>query len=222
MTEIVIRGVTGHPRLGTCIDLAQVEATAYMLGVTYLDTAVNGGDPEPRGNRDPIAGPHGVYRCQGEDRWCTISIRSEQEWRSLCRVIGRSDLVRDARFINRPARLKHLTDLDEIVEAWTQARTAEEVMTKLQAANVPAGVVQTGADLVRDPQLRHRACFAKFEDSLIGSFEIPRSAALFRGLEQEPLRLPANLGSDNEQILGDILGYDQEKIAKLIEQEVLI
>jgi benzylsuccinate CoA-transferase BbsF subunit len=206
---------------GVCIDLAQVEATAYMLGVTYLDTAVNGGDPEPRGNRDPIAGPHGVYRCQGEDRWCAISIRSEQEWRSFCRVIGRSDLVREARFINRAARLKHLTDLDEIVEGWTQARTAEEVMTKLQAANVPAGVVQTGADLVRDPQLRHRASFAKFADSLIGSFEIPRSAALFRGLEQELLRLPANLGSDNEQILGEILGYNQEKIAKLIEQEVL-
>ena len=92
---------------------------------------------------------------------------------------------------------------------------------QLQTAKVPAGVVQTGADLVSDPQLRHRGYFAKFDESLIGPFEIPRSALLFRGLEQEPLRLPANLGSDNEQILGELLGYDSETIAKLNAQEVL-
>lgn len=206
---------------GVSIDLAQIEATAYMLGVTYLDTTVNGEDPEPCGNRNPIAGPHGVYRCQGEDRWCAISIGSDKEWRSFCRVIGRAELISDARFIDRPARLKHLSELHAVVEEWTQRRTAEEVMMKLQAAEVPSGVVQTGADLVRDPQLRHRDYFAKFDESLIGSFEIPRSPLLFRGWDQEELRLPANLGSDNEQILSEILGYDKETIAELNEEEVL-
>jgi benzylsuccinate CoA-transferase BbsF subunit len=206
---------------GISIDLAQIEATAYMLGVTYLDAAVNGGDPEPRGNRSSLASPQGVYRCRGEDRWCAISVASDEEWRSFCRVIGKPELINDARFIDRQARSKHSSELDALVQEWTQSRTAEEVMMHLQAAEVPAGVVQTGADLVADPQLRHRGYFAKFDDSLIGPFEIPRSPLLFRGLEQEPLRLPADLGSDNEQILGEILGYDQETITKLDEQGVL-
>ena len=207
--------------VGVSIDVAQIEATAYMLGVTYLDTAINGRDPEPRGNRHPVASPQGVYRCRGEDRWCAISVGSDEEWRRFCGVIGKAELLSDARFIDRQARVKHSSELDALVQDWTQSRAAEEIVAQLQAAQVPAGVVQTGADLVQDPQLRHRGYFAKFDDSLIGPFEIPRSPLLFRGLEQEPLRLPADLGSDNEQILGEILGYDQETIAKLNEQEVL-
>ncbi len=206
---------------GVSIDLAQIEATAYMLGVTYLETAINGVDSQPRGNSNPIAAPHGVYRCQGEDRWCAISVGNDEEWRRFCGAVGRAELASDARFIDRQARLKHYEELDAVVEEWTKARTAEEVMAQLQAAKVPSGVVQTGADLVRDPQLRHRDYFAKFDESLIGPFEIPRSALLFREWQQEPLRLPADLGSDNDQILREILGYDEERIAKLNEQEVL-
>ncbi len=63
-------------------------------------------------------------------------------------------------------------------------------MTKLQSAGVPAGVVQTGADLLKDAQLRHRNYFASFPDSLIGPFEIPRSGILFRGMTEEPLGCP--------------------------------
>jgi benzylsuccinate CoA-transferase BbsF subunit len=213
-----------HSRLtgkGVSIDLAQIEGTAYTLGVTYLEAAVNGYDPQPKGNRDPIAGPNGCYRCEGEDRWCVISVRNDDEWRRFCTVIGRTELVDDNRFADRQARLANLTDLDHIVQEWTQDRSAEEVMNKLQAAGVAAGVVQTGADLLKDPQLRHRNYFASFSDSLIGPFEIPRGGILFNGMTEEPLRLPSRFGADNEQILGDLLGYDKKTIDQWRDDEVL-
>ncbi|MGH7873688.1 MAG: CaiB/BaiF CoA transferase family protein, partial [Candidatus Binatia bacterium] len=197
---------------GVTIDLAQIEGTAYTLGTTYLETSVNGDDPKPRGNHYGVATPHGCYRCQGDDRWCVISVRSEDEWRSFCRVIGRAELLSDSRFADRRARLEHASELDAIVKQWTETRSAENVMTRLQAAGVPAGVVQTGADLLKDAQLRHRNYFAAFPDSLIGPFEIPRSGILFKGMEEEPLRLPNRFGADNDQILGDILGYDKATI----------
>ena len=206
---------------GVTIDLAQIEGTAATLGVTYLETSVNGDDPQPKGNHYVLAAPHGCYRCQGEDRWCVISARTEEEWRSFCSVIGRVDLATEARFMSLPARLKNRTELDAIVQEWTQTRTAEEAMAKLQAAGVPAGVVQTGADLLTDAQLRHRKYFASFADSLIGPFEIPRSGILFRGMDEEPLRLPNRFGSDNDQILGELLGYDQATIDQWRAEEVL-
>jgi benzylsuccinate CoA-transferase BbsF subunit len=206
---------------GVSIDLAQIEGTAYTLGVTYLDAAVNGHDPQPMGNRDPEAAPHGCYRCQGEDRWCVISVRTDDEWRSFCRVIGRSELIDDARFVNRSARAQHAAELNAITQQWTEARSAEEVMTKLQSASVPAGVVQTGADLLKDVQLRHRNYFAAFPDSLIGPFEIPRSGILFKGMTEGPLRLPNRFGADNDQILGEILGYDRATIDQWRAEEVL-
>jgi benzylsuccinate CoA-transferase BbsF subunit len=207
---------------GVTIDLAQIEGTAATLGVTYLETSINGDDPQPKGNHYTVAAPHGCYRCQGEDRWCVVSARTDDEWRALCRTIGRPELVCDPRFHNLPARIKNRAQLDSLVQEWTQARSAEEVMTKLQAAGVPAGVVQTGADLLQDPQLRHRNYFASFADSLIGPFEIPRSGFLFRNMTEEALRLPNRFGSDNEEILSELLGYDKATIEQWRGEEVLM
>jgi benzylsuccinate CoA-transferase BbsF subunit len=206
---------------GVTIDLAQIEGTAYTLGTTYLEASVNGDDPKPQGNHYGGAAPHGCYRCQGDDRWCVISVGDDDEWRALCRVIGKAELAGDRRFADRQARLKHSAELDVIVQQWTETRSAEDVMTKLQSAGVAAGVVQTGADLLKDPQLRHRNYFAAFPDSLIGPFEIPRGGILFRGMEEEPYRLPSRFGSDNDQILGEVLGYDKATIDRWRGEDVL-
>jgi benzylsuccinate CoA-transferase BbsF subunit len=220
---LIVAGLLSSRRTGrgVTIDLAQIEGTAAVLGTTYLETSVNGDDPRPKGNHYAVAAPHGCYRCQGEDRWCVISARDDEEWSAFCRVIGRGDLVSDARFVNLQARLKNRAELDGIVQQWTEARPAEEVMTHCQSAGVPAGVVQTGADLLKDVQLRHRNYFSPFADSLIGPFEIPRSGFLFRGMNEEPLRLPNRLGADNDPILSELLGYDRATIEQWRQEEIL-
>ncbi len=206
---------------GVTIDVAQIEATAATLGTTYLETTVNGADPQPKGNHYAVGAPHGCYRCQGEDRWCAISVRNDSEWRAFCRVIGRAELVSDARFSGLQLRLNNRAALDAIVQEWTGARAAEEVMTRCQAAGVPAGVVQTGADLLKDPQLRQRNYFSPFSESLIGPFEIPRSGFIVRGMAEEPLALPSRLGADNDSILGGLLGYDGATIDQWRQEDVL-
>ena len=206
---------------GVTIDLAQIEGTAAVLGTTYLETSVNGDEPKPKGNHYALAAPHGCYRCQGEDRWCVISVRDQEEWRRFCRVIGRAELVSDGRFISLQSRIENRAELDDIVKAWTEARAAEEIMIRCQAAGVPASVVQTGADLLQDPQLRHRNYFSPFRESLIGPFEIPRSGFVFKGVAEDPLSLPARFGSDNEQILGELLGYDKATLEQWRQEEVL-
>ncbi len=206
---------------GVTVDLAQIEGTAYTLGATYLETSVNGADPQPKGNHYAAAAPHDCFRCQGEDRWCVISVRDDSEWQSFCHVIGRPELIGDARFADPQSRLERRAELNALAQQWTESRSAEEVMNQLQAVGVPAGVVQTGADLLKDPQLRHRDYFSSFADSLIGPFEIPRSGILFQGMTEEPLRLPNRLGADNDQILGELLGYDQATIDQWRAEEVL-
>jgi crotonobetainyl-CoA:carnitine CoA-transferase CaiB-like acyl-CoA transferase len=111
---------------GVTIDLAQIEGTAAVLGTTYLDTSVNGDDPNPRGNHYALAAPHGVYRCHGEDRWCVISVRDDAEWRSFCRVIGRAELVSDGRFASLQARIDNRSAL---TPSSANERRQEEVMT---------------------------------------------------------------------------------------------
>jgi formyl-CoA transferase len=148
-------------------------------------------------------------------------VQTEEDWKKFCRVIGRNELAADSRFAERRSRVKNYAQLDAIVQEWTTNRTAEEVMTILQTEGIAAGVVQSGADLLKDPQLRHRDYFASFADSPIGPFEIPRNALRFDGMMQEPLRLPSPLGGDTDSILQEILGYDKATIAKWREEEVL-
>jgi benzylsuccinate CoA-transferase BbsF subunit len=218
VAALLRRRLTGE---GVSIDMAQVEAAAYMLGVSYLEAAVNRSGPEPAGNLDPTASPHGCYPCEGKDRWCVLSVRTDGEWRSFCLVMGRGDLADDPRFRSRQARCQNREEIDKIAAEWTGSRAAEEVMKKLQEARIAAGVVQNGNDLVNDPQLRHRNYFARFASSPVGSFEIPRGALLFDGMLDEPLSLPGSLGEHTDEILRDLLGYDDKTIAEWRAEGVL-
>jgi crotonobetainyl-CoA:carnitine CoA-transferase CaiB-like acyl-CoA transferase len=87
---------------------------------------------------------------------------------------------------------------------------------------VPAGVVQSAQDLLKDPQLRHRNYFERFSDSPIGPFEIPRGPLVFNGMRDEPMALPSPLGKDTDPILHDLLGYDHDTISQWRDEGVLI
>ncbi len=206
---------------GVSIDLAQAESTAYTMGVSYLEAEINGREPEPQGNRDPVAAPQGCYRCQGEDRWCVVSVRTDEQWRKLCHVLDRDNLVGDPRFVDLSFRSLNAVELDKIIAEWTLAHSAEQVMEKLQAVGVPAGVVQSAADLLKDPQLRDRNYFERFAESPIGPFELPRTPLAFLGMRDDPLALPSPLGKDTDPILRDLLGYDDTTINQMRDQGIL-
>ena len=65
VAALIRRRATGQ---GATLELAQVEATAYVLGVSLLDAAVNGSDPKPAGNDWPYAAPHSCYPRSEERR----------------------------------------------------------------------------------------------------------------------------------------------------------
>jgi len=218
VAALLRRRVTGK---GVTMDLAQAEAAAYTLGVSYLDTAVNGKDPEPQGNHDPMACPQGCYPCQGEDRWCVISVRGDDQWRQLCTIMRREELAMDPRFADLEARSRHASELDDILMEWTQSRPPEQVMNLLQSEKIAAGVVENGADLMEDPQLRHRDYFLDYPESTVGAIEIPRSGLKFSDMTDDPVSFPPPLGHDTEDVLRELLEYDEEAIRRLRSEDVL-
>jgi benzylsuccinate CoA-transferase BbsF subunit len=219
MAALLRQRLTGK---GASIDVSQGEVTAYTLGASYLESSINGVDPEPQGNRSLTAAPHGCYRCQGEERWCVVSVRSDDEWRRLCGVMGNAALADDSRFATCVERRRHSDELDAIMAEWLATQTVEDVAHRLQAAKVPAGVVQNGTDLCKDPQLRHRDYFQKYDDSPIGPFEVPRGGLLFKDMPEGDIPLTPLLGEHTGQVMRDVLGYDDDAIAKWKEEGVLV
>jgi len=218
MAALLRQRLTGK---GASIDVSQGEVTAYALGASYLECSINGEDPEPQGNRSLAAAPHGCYRCQGDERWCAVSVTSDEEWRGLCGVMGNDALADDSRFATCVERLRHVDDLDSVMSEWLATQTVEDIVRRLQAVGVAAGVVQNGTDLVNDPQLRHRNYFQKYDDSPIGPFEVPRGGLIFKDMPDGDIPLTPLLGEHTDQIMRDVLGYDDATIVKWKEEGVL-
>lgn len=218
LTALDYRQRTG---LGQYIDQSQFESALHFLSPAILDYESNHRVATRIGNRNPYAAPHGAYRCSGEDRWCVIAATTEEEWERFCRIVDNPALSAEDRFRTLSGRKQHEDELDRHIETWTIAHRAEDVMEKLQAAGVPAGVVQNAEDLFGDPQLNHRGHFASLDHPEMGRYHIATSVFHLSRCDNAP-RTPAPLmGEHNERVLKEFLKLDDDEIEALIEQGAL-
>lgn len=201
-----------HRRTGkSCyIDLSQYEASVQYLAPLILEYQATGNLWERAGNRSPVASPHGVFPCEGDDRWCAISVFNDQEWRTLCNVMGMPDLAKDSRFSTFEKRKENEDELGQHIAEWTKQFSPEEIMVKLQKAGVNAGVVQKSSDLYQDPQLGHRKHFLPVTHPEVGEYDY--FCPGFR-LEKVPIRAGRApcLGEHNEYVCTQILGLSDEE-----------
>jgi benzylsuccinate CoA-transferase BbsF subunit len=208
-------------RKGQLIDLAQFETALYFLLPGLLDAAVNKREPVRNGNAVSYAAPHNVYPCKGKERWCTIAATNEAQWAALCKTIGSPELAADPRFDTLQHRKKNESALDAVMEAWTIDRAPEEVMTVLQSAGVPAGIVENSADIFQDPQLRTRGLFWPMEHSEMGMFtHLGSSMVLSKTPAQASTPSPC-IGEHNEYVLTKILGKTDEEFVELLASGAL-
>ena len=219
---IIISGVLYRDRRkkGAFIDLAQSEATAFMVGANLMGAVARGKDPEPIGNASPAAAPHDCYPCKGEDRWCVIAAESDQQWAALAKIIG-GRVDQDARFETASKRFQYRDDLNAIIGGWTRDKEAFAIMDRLQQAGVPCGVVQTGEDLTNDPHLQERGFIVAVENPRLGRVVLPNFPLQFANAKLTRRWEFPVLGRDTEAVLRDVVGYNEEKIAALKKDGVL-
>jgi benzylsuccinate CoA-transferase BbsF subunit len=218
MSALLYRKRTGK---GLYLDVSQYENGVHFLSPLLLDYVVNRRIAGRMGNRLSDACPHGVFRCRGDDRWCTVAVCSDDEWRFFCEALGNPPWTHDPRFSTLQARKENEDELERIIESWTVDRTAEDVMARMQAAGVAAGVVQTGEDLLEhDRHLKARQFYSELSHPEVGRYRCPRPPYLMSKCEFEVRRAPL-LGEDNEYVLKDILKMSDEEIAELVIEGVL-
>ena len=197
---------------GQYIDQSQTEAALHFLAPAVLDWTVNGNLTSAAGNSDNLCFPHGMYPVIGDDRWVAIAVKSDDEWRSLCELIERPELIE-----KRHERMEIETALSD----WTRAREATQVETALQARGIPAHAALDTPGLFADPQLQHRGHFVEIAHDIYPSTTIESSRLkLSRAPERTPERA-LTLGRDNRTVLENLLGYTPEHISLLEERGVL-
>jgi crotonobetainyl-CoA:carnitine CoA-transferase CaiB-like acyl-CoA transferase len=213
---------------GQFVDLSQFEAVVSVIGTSLMDISVNNRLQEPFGytSQEGPSAPHGVYRCrareQDDDRWVAISVRSQPEWERLVRALGNPAWADDPKFRTLYLRMRNREDLDSYLTRWTLERSAEDVMTTLQTAQVAAGLVANGADICqRDPQLRARGFWPTVKS--VGDrtthvtgipFKISSASGAIRSAGPE-------VGENGDYVLGEILGFSSAEREELLKAGVV-
>ena len=208
---------------GQYLDLSQYENGLQFMAPLVLDYAVNKRVATRMGNQSSNAVPHNAYRCLGEDRWCAIAVSSDEEWQSFCKVIGKPAMAKNAKFSTFMARKEHEEELDKLVNEWTGSRSAEDVMTKMQAAGVAAGVVETGEDLMEnDPQLKHRNTFRELEyPGDVGKYRSQTGPHFQLSKYSYELKVAPLMGEHNEYVLKSLLGMSDADFDQLVKEGVI-
>ncbi len=209
---------------GLWVDVAMYQLGCTVLGERILDFEANGRLPERVGNRHPWCAPQGCYPCAGEDQWCVLSVRDDEEWAALCRAMGRPELLSEQRFAANAARMDHHDEIDALIKEWTRRLSKFEVMERLQENGVPAGAVFDARDLHLDPHLSSRGFLEWVEfPPERGIGKRPIIGRPWR-LSGTPLHVrgggPA-LGQNNREVLEGILGYAKPRVAELEEAGII-
>lgn len=204
---------------GAHVHISQAEVVVNQLDTLYVtQAALAAGIPQI--HQDTSL--HAVYPCAGDDEWCVISIRSDDDWRRAASVFDHPDWADDPRFATGDARLANRRELVELVSAWTRTRTPARAAELLQSAGVAAGPMNRPPDILEDPQLIARNVYCPMTHPLIENpLPAETGPAPYRHIpsaRQAPAPQP---GQDTVEICRNVLGMNSADIQRLIDDRVL-
>ena len=150
LEALIARGRSGE---GADIRISMFDVMADWLTVPLLN-AEAGNPPQRMGLAHPSIAPYGVFYSK-DGRGILISIQSEREWKKLCaEVLGQPDLPSDPRLANMVERVRHRELTDKTVGDVFGALSRDELLQRLDAADIAFAEVNTMADLAAHPHLR--------------------------------------------------------------------
>lgn len=202
---------------GQFIEAGMLEAQGSMMGPAILDYTVNGREWEAMGYEEILGAPYapyGCYPCRGEDNWIIIACQTDEEWRSMVRLIGKS-WAAESCFATKAGRKAHRSELDRGLSEWTRTLTSRQAFRLLQDAGVAAGIPMSSEDLYYDIHLRERGHIVELD-------EPPWGRVAHHGLPGIPSLSAASaarpapwIGAHNAHVFSEILRMSEAEIKAL-------
>jgi CoA:oxalate CoA-transferase len=218
LAALARRNETG---LGEQIDVAMLDVQVAFLNYQAAQYLHSGKVPGRQG-REHDSLP--TYRCfeARDGREIAVTANTDKMWEDMCRVLGRADLVTDARFATMLDRNRNRAALIAELEAAFKTRDAGEWVTLLRAEGVPVGPINTIDRALAEPQVVHRNMVIELAgEQSEQRARVPGNPIKLRNAERKEHRFPPRLGQDTRYVLADVLGYPPERIAGLVQRKVV-
>jgi crotonobetainyl-CoA:carnitine CoA-transferase CaiB-like acyl-CoA transferase len=198
--------------VGQFLDVAMYDAVIALCERMVYLYSYRGQVSQPQGNTHPLLCPFGVFPTT--DGHVTIAAPRDPQWRQLVSIMGMPELADDPRFRTNADRAKNSGECLALVQAWTSSSTKAGVMAALGGL-VPAGPVNSAADIVADPHVAARAMLAQVEHP--GSAIRPTIAGTpikLTGTPSPPLRRAPLFSEHASELLSEV-GFTADEVAEL-------
>ncbi len=142
------RGATGR---GQQIDMALMDVAAAITANQAMNYLATGTAPQKMGNAHPNLAPYAVFDCA--DGWLILATGNDGQYQRLCGVLGLDDMAFDPTFATNSDRVANRAALTERLTEATTRWTKADLLAACEAANVPAGPINTLKEVFEDPQI---------------------------------------------------------------------
>ena len=188
---------------GVFIDVSMLESTLAAMGWAVSNWLVAGVQAQRVGNENMTAAPSGAFRAA--DALLNIAANKQEQFEALLRAIGREDLLADARFATREARLAHRFELKALIEERLAHKSAAQWVALLVERGVPAGEVWELPRVLDSAQVRARGFVERFADvpGVGRAVSVASAGYKLDGEAQRVRTPPPQLGEHTARILAE-------------------
>lgn len=198
--------------LGQVVEVSLLGAGVALMGYHVAGYTCSGVVPGPLGSGYPYTATTGAYKCK--DSYIVLG----PCWPRICRVIGAEWMIDDPRFVTPDARDKNRFVLDREIEKYLAQATAEEWLEIFHAEDIMSGPLHTVDKTVADPQVNHLNMILNIDHPLGGKVRLAGNPIKIPSIKGTPTA-PPTLGQHTDDVLRNLLGYSEEKIKKLKEEQ---
>ncbi len=217
LTAVHERERSGH---GQEVDVALYESVFSVMESLVPEYDRLGHIRERTGSALPGIVPSNTYPCR-DGRFVVIGANSDGLFRALMQAIARPDLAEDPRLAHNDGRAAHADRLDAALEGWTRERDQPEVLAALVEAGIPAGPINSIADLAADPHVQARDLLETVTLPDGSPLRVPRVVPRLSRTPATSRWAGPSLGAHNEEVYGERLGLSPAALAALRADGVL-
>jgi crotonobetainyl-CoA:carnitine CoA-transferase CaiB-like acyl-CoA transferase len=193
-----------HSGRGQHIDMALLDVGAAVLANQALNFLVSGITPGRFGSAHPNIVPYQAFAVA--DGHVMLAVGNDGQFRRLCKLLGRPELADDARYIVNAARVRNRAALVAMLAALLGAWRRDDILMRLEAAAIPAGPINSVADVLADPQIVHRQLLLQLDAPGVAGGRIPsvRTPIRFSDAELALGRPSPRLGQHTQEVMREI------------------